>query len=206
VTFVQRVRPTNRWTGATGSAFRIIRDPAKLLGNAVARSTQPLDAPLNQRMFPLDHRGEFARSKLTIREPEKYSADFFVRATRALVAASARDISVEGRRISFTGGMLRFVWSWNILNQIGYGQVDLSETPDSFVVSYYASFRQMLAIVSLLVLFMGASVYLREHTPLAGTLALMAFFWVFLFGVNWAVAMVQFPSLVKSMLWGGDRV
>jgi hypothetical protein len=32
---------TNRWTGATGSDFRIKRDPAKLLGNAVARSTQP---------------------------------------------------------------------------------------------------------------------------------------------------------------------
>jgi len=33
-------RRTNRWTGATGSEFRIKRDPAKLLGGAVARSTQ----------------------------------------------------------------------------------------------------------------------------------------------------------------------
>jgi len=33
--------PTNRWTGATGSEFRIKHDPAKLLGSAVARSTQP---------------------------------------------------------------------------------------------------------------------------------------------------------------------
>jgi hypothetical protein len=33
---------TNRWTGATGSDFRIKRDPAKLLGSAVARSTPPL--------------------------------------------------------------------------------------------------------------------------------------------------------------------
>src|SRR5947208_15219918 len=33
---------TNRWTGATGSEFRIKRDPAKLLGSAVARSTQTL--------------------------------------------------------------------------------------------------------------------------------------------------------------------
>lgn len=35
-------RITNRWTGATGSVLRIKRDPAKLLGSAVARSTQPL--------------------------------------------------------------------------------------------------------------------------------------------------------------------
>ena len=33
---------TNRWTGATGSDFRIKRDSAKLLGSAVARSTQAL--------------------------------------------------------------------------------------------------------------------------------------------------------------------
>jgi hypothetical protein len=33
---------TNRWTGATGSDFRIKRDLAKLLGSAVARSTPPL--------------------------------------------------------------------------------------------------------------------------------------------------------------------
>ena len=39
----RRRRITNRWTGATGSDFRIKLDPAKLLGNAVARSTQALD-------------------------------------------------------------------------------------------------------------------------------------------------------------------
>ncbi len=37
----RRRRITNRWSGATGSEFRIRRDPAKLLGSAVARSTQP---------------------------------------------------------------------------------------------------------------------------------------------------------------------
>lgn len=37
---------TNRWTGATGSEFRIIIDPAELLGNAVARSTQPFGGSL----------------------------------------------------------------------------------------------------------------------------------------------------------------
>jgi hypothetical protein len=37
-------RRTNRWTGATGSEFRIKRDPAELLGSAVARSTQTFGA------------------------------------------------------------------------------------------------------------------------------------------------------------------
>ena len=37
---------TNRWTGATGSECRIKRDPAKVLGGAVARSTQTFGAYL----------------------------------------------------------------------------------------------------------------------------------------------------------------
>src|SRR5262252_1305037 len=37
-----RRNPTNRWTGAAGSVFRNKRGPAKLLGSAVARSTQTL--------------------------------------------------------------------------------------------------------------------------------------------------------------------
>jgi hypothetical protein len=37
---VQPRRPTNRWTGATGSDLRIIIGPAKPLSSAVARSTQ----------------------------------------------------------------------------------------------------------------------------------------------------------------------
>ncbi len=48
---------TNRWTGATGSEFRIKRDPAKLLASAVARSTQPLgcfsmNVKLNSFIWP----------------------------------------------------------------------------------------------------------------------------------------------------------
>ena len=44
--FLAGRNPTNRWTGATGSVFRIKRDPAKLLAGAVARSTPPFGATL----------------------------------------------------------------------------------------------------------------------------------------------------------------
>ncbi len=54
---VHRRHPTNRWTGATGSEFRIKRGPAKVLGNAVARSTQPFGG---FRALPSDVRCGFA--------------------------------------------------------------------------------------------------------------------------------------------------
>jgi hypothetical protein len=41
---------TNRWTGATGSDFRILIGPAKPVGSPVARSTQPLYSFANARM------------------------------------------------------------------------------------------------------------------------------------------------------------
>ena len=50
--FLTRCGPTNRWTGAPGSDFRIIRHPAKLLGSAVARSTQPFDASFAPMVCP----------------------------------------------------------------------------------------------------------------------------------------------------------
>ena len=157
-------------------------------------------------MFPLDHRGEFTRSKVTINDPENFSGDFFERATGALAAVGARDISVNGHRISFTGGMFRFVWNWNILIQIGYGYVDLTETDDSFVISYYASFREMLVIVSMLVLIFGVDLFVSDKMPLAGKLGLLSFAWIFLFGGNWVIAIARFPSFVNNMLWAGDRI
>ena len=157
-------------------------------------------------MFPLDHRGEFTRSKITIPNAEAFPVDFITRATRALEAVNARDVCVDRQRISFTGGMFRFVLNWNILIQIGHGYVDLNETEDSFVVSYYASFRQMFVIVSLLVLIFAIDLFVNDRMPLAGKLALLAFAWVVLFGGNWVIAMARFPSFVNSMLWGGDRI
>ena len=52
-------RTTNRWTRATGSEFRIIIGPAKLLGDAVARSTQPSFGGYPYMSFRLKFRNVF---------------------------------------------------------------------------------------------------------------------------------------------------
>src|SRR5215467_10518154 len=58
--------PTNRWTGATGSDFRIKRDPAKLLGSAVARSTQPFGATDSYARHVCYHRCQQVVEDLTM--------------------------------------------------------------------------------------------------------------------------------------------
>jgi hypothetical protein len=157
-------------------------------------------------MFPLDYRGELSRSKLTVSEPDKFPADFLLRSTRVLQQVRARDITIDGQRISFIGGVFRFVWNWNILEPIGYGHIDLNETDDSFVVSYYVSFRQLFVIASALVLIFGLDLFRNDHMPVGAKLGFIVFAWFFLVGGNWLIAMVRFPSFVNSMLWGGDRI
>src|ERR1051326_4449791 len=104
-------------------------------------------------MFLLDHRGEFSRSKATVLDVNRFRNDFFLRASRALRDVRAENIIITDNRIAFTGGAFRWVWNWNLLIPIGYGYVELHDKEDSFVVSYYASFRQMFVIVVVALVF-----------------------------------------------------
>jgi hypothetical protein len=159
-------------------------------------------------MFPFDHRGEFIRSKSTIVDAPDFAHDFEARATRALNSCRARNIVVANGRISFTAGIFRFVTRLNILNSIGYGQILLTETPDHFVASYYISFRQMAVVLALIDIVFCAFVFGNDRgneIPLIAKLAIPVIAWLVLLAFNWLGALIQFPTLVKSMLWGGGR-
>jgi len=159
-------------------------------------------------MFPFDHRGEFVRSKSTVVDAQEFAHDFEVRATRALNSCRARNIVVANHRISFTAGIFRFVTNLNILNTISYGQILLTETPDHFVVSYYISFRQMAVVLAVTVIVFCAFIFGNDRgneIPLIAKLAIPLVAWVVLLAVNSFSGLIQFPTLVKSMLWGGGR-
>ena len=160
-------------------------------------------------MFPLDHKGELIRSKSTIPNVNDFRELFFRRASNALLDASANNVQVDENRVSFTGGLFRLVWSWNVLNQIGYGYVELHESEDSFKVTYYASFRQMFVVISVMVfLFFGVALFSDKGDELSviGKLAILVFAWLWLFGGNWFVAMARFPTFVSSLLWANERI
>src|SRR4051812_28694859 len=113
-------------------------------------------------MFTLDHRGEFRRSKSTIPDPQHFVSDFERRAVQALRSCRARNIAVQNGRISFTAGIFRLVTNLNILNSVGYGQVEIGETANDFVVSYYISFRQMAVSIALVVtVFFGGTMFVN---------------------------------------------
>jgi hypothetical protein len=165
---------------------------------------------LELNMFPIDHRGELTRSKATIPNAQEFKHDFQIRAVRALESCRARNVTIQNNRVSFTAGIFRFVANLNILNSIDYGYVDINEADDRFVISYYISFRQLLVLISALVIIrFGGFMFVndtRGELPLLTKLLVLVLAWLVLFGLNWLSGIMQFPSLVNIMVWGGGRV
>ena len=54
----------------------------------------------------------------------------------------ARNVQVEGYRVTFTGGMFRLVNNWNVLVPFGFGE--LTVDPERHEIQYAVSFRQLV--------------------------------------------------------------
>jgi len=109
--------------------------------------------------------------------------------------ANARDIRRVGTKLSFRGGVFRLVSNWNVLVPAGSGEIEiLPGTPVR--VRYHFSCIQMLVLVSLIVLAIGASTISSHPSDLTSYLIpLLA--WLWLFGMNYLVASARLPALVR---------
>ncbi|HKP48122.1 MAG TPA: hypothetical protein VJT50_16090 [Pyrinomonadaceae bacterium] len=146
---------------------------------------------------------------MSVSDPESYTPEFFSRAARALDAWHARNITIAANRISFTGGIFRLVTNLNPLVPISSGHIEITQTDDEFVVFYEISFAEMLVIDSVMFLLFAGYILFSPNAPAMPVGALVIFSvlgWLFLFGLNWLLGVVQFSSLVKSMVRGGERI
>jgi hypothetical protein len=153
-------------------------------------------------MFPLNDYGELKRSRVTVTGPEDFKQQFLFRASDELKKVKARNVEIQGDRISFNGGMFRAVSNWNILTQIDYGYLEIKEAEDEFIITYFISFGVLFICACALVVCLGGILFI-QNTPLslAGWLALLVLAWLWLFGVNWLVAIARFPPFVERILW-----
>ncbi len=60
----------------------------------------------------------------------------------SLHEVDARDISIEGSRITFTGGIFRLVTNWNVLTSFGF--CELKVDSQRAEISYRLSYRQFV--------------------------------------------------------------
>ena len=140
-------------------------------------------------MFPLSIDGEIG---LGSAEPD----DAILSALRrALVAKKARNISTDGRRITFDAGIFRPVWNWNVLVPVGNGTIELVPGPPRRV-RYAFSCRQMLACTTAMAVAMGC---LGAHEyGAAVAAAIFAGAWAWLFGMNYITAAMRLPGFVRD--------
>src|SRR5574338_1430247 len=101
----------------------------------------------------------------------------------------------EQNQIAFAGGS---PVSWRLLGPISYGEIKVVAFEDRVRVSYKLGFTGLFIISMLLVLAMAVFAYSSDF-PFQNK-ALFAYFWVFLFGGNYALTVVRFEALVQSAI------
>lgn len=142
-------------------------------------------------MFPTSIKGQFERSML---QSEDINLTLS-RVEQELVAVRASDVLRTGNKITFRGGIFRFVSNWNILVPIGYGEIEI--LPAS--VKYEFSCAQMLVLTTLMAGVMG--MFMLSSVPVFSTFSLVAplLMWLWLFGMNYLIAVVRLPAFVRKI-------
>ena len=93
----------------------------------------------------------------------------------------------EQNQIAFAGGS---PVSWRLLGPINYGEIKVVGLEDRIRVSYKLGFTGLFIISMLLVLTMAIFAYTSDF-PFQNN-DLFDYFWVFLFGGNYALTVVRF--------------
>lgn len=101
----------------------------------------------------------------------------------------------EQNQIAFAGGS---PMSWRLLAAINYGEIKVVAFEDRLRGSYELGFTGLFIISMLLVLVIAIFSF-NSDFPIQ-IKEIFAYFWVFLFGGNYALTVVRFEALVRSAI------
>ncbi len=109
----------------------------------------------------------------------------------------ARGVHIIEGRVSFRGGLFRGVSNWNVLAAFGSGELIVDEVLHA--VRYRLSVGQIVALVTLIVAAMAASIW--SDTRRVGWSTLFpALAWLWLVGGNLAVGLPRFKSFLRNAI------
>lgn len=129
-----------------------------------------------------DESVEHALAALTIRL-RKQKPDRLVRTTN---------------KVSFNGGVLRFVPSWNLLAPITAGEISVTSDGQVLTIRYKVTFTQLIIIGTALTLWIGSSFWQATSFPLLGKIVGLLSMWLWLVGGNYLLTAVRFPAFLRS--------
>ena len=109
----------------------------------------------------------------------------------------ARNIEIIGNRITFTGGLFRFVTNWNILVPITRGEIRIDRTNQC--VQYTLNFSQLIIIGTIMVIAAGIFA-ISNGAPASFLLFTLPFIWIWLVGMNLIIGIPRFNALIRSII------
>lgn len=141
-------------------------------------------------MFPISFEGQI---ELLDFSPEQIDA-VAGRVASALVRVRARNVCCDGNVVTFHGGMFRLVSSWNILAPVSHGTIEVHGGSPSNV-TYKLVCVEMLVVTTLMVAIAGFAI--PSKAPTLFRLGAPALLWLWLFGMNYLVAMYRLPAFLR---------
>lgn len=122
------------------------------------------------------------------------------RVSTLLVKAKVSNVFLSNGVLDFDVAMFRGQWSsWNLLNPINKGRIQIDHANGSLQLSYWISFKRIFYLVSIAVLIMGTIAYL-QGTPLSTVALFTIGGWLWLYGMNVVIFLIRFNSLLKSAI------
>ena len=147
-------------------------------------------------MFPTGFSGEFEVVAVEYRAIEV----LLRRIERELRAARALDVRRSGNKVSFKGGIFRLVSSWNVLNGVDSGEIEI--VPGSpAVVKYSFSCVQSLTFATVLAGSLAVFLFAIGGVSVVAVI-LPVIIWLVMFGMNFLITSERLAAFVRHSVRG----
>jgi hypothetical protein len=147
-------------------------------------------------MLPASWSGHVALAPAVGGEPEVV----LDRLVAALLEQKAKGLQRKAGSVTFTGGVLRLVWSWNILVPISEGRVEAVRGPRGVELHYRIAFTEVVVIGTF---FVGLAACFMNFGPgpddWVVRFIVPVVMWLFVVGGNVALALVEFPTFLRRV-------
>ena len=116
----------------------------------------------------------------------------------------ARQVVVDGNRVTFRGGMFRLVSNWNVLVAFGSGEIRVD--PENRQIKYRLNVTQLIVVVTImmsimaLVMFSSSIPAAERQLPKIIFSVIILIGWIWLVGGNLVIGIVRFTSFLRRSL------
>ena len=108
-------------------------------------------------------------------------------------------LNTSGDTVSFTGGIFRLVMRTNLLGPISRGSISIISTDDGAAVQYCISFRQLIAVVTIMIPITLIWIWADEGTKsLPFAVIGLSIGWLWLVGMNICISISRFDNFIKK--------